>query len=157
MKDEKNKFKFKRSIPGIIKTISAEEDSELIEIYENIMVSMYASVLLFFASFVNFIVRYFFIHEGFKICIISSLVLMLLGIGFEISSRVKLPSKIMTIVISVLSFATTVFICTEYYYIIGPAVWTAAFVQVLLAMIRITKTMLYFITSAVVICSAIVF
>ncbi|MGE5627465.1 MAG: putative bifunctional diguanylate cyclase/phosphodiesterase [Solirubrobacterales bacterium] len=155
MKDENKKFK--RNIPGIIKAISYEEDPELIGIYENIMVSMFASVLLFSASIVNFIVRYYLIQESFTACIFSSSILLMLGIGFEIASRAKLTSKTMTIVISMLSFATTVFICTDYYYIIGPAVWTAAFIQVLLAMIRITKTMLYFLTSAIVVCSFLVF
>jgi diguanylate cyclase (GGDEF)-like protein len=151
MKNTKKEYSIKRSITSIINAIAEEEDANLIDIYENKMVSMYASVLLFIASLVNFVVRHYIRSEDFEICLFTSLVFLLLGISFDVISRINLKGNIMTLGISVLSFITLIFICTNYYDIIGPAVWTVAFIQVLLAMMRVTKMMLYFLISAIII------
>ncbi|MBK5242954.1 MAG: ATP-binding protein, partial [Clostridium sp.] len=118
--------------------------------YENIMVSMFASVLLFFASIVNFIVRYLIQSQNFKICLLNSLLFILIGVAFEVVSRINLKTKLVTLIISGLSFLTLMYITIAFYDIIGPAIWTVAFIQLLLAMIRITKVMLYSLVLAIV-------
>lgn len=147
----------KRTIPHIIKTIGEEDNEELIGIYENIMVGMYASLLLTFASIINLIVRYYLLMEDLNTCLWASFILLIMAAAYEITTRINLKSHTMTLVISLLSFISTLYICYEFYDIIGPAVWTAAFIQVLISMTRITKMMLYFLTSAIVIANMAVF
>ena len=151
MKSNKNKYFIKRNIPKIIKAIEQEaEDSNLTSMYENIMVSMFASILLLFASIANFIIRYLIQSQNFKICLLSSLLFLLIGVAFEVVTRFDLKTNLVTIIISGLSFLTLIFVTIAFYDIIGPAVWTVAFIQLLIAMIRITKVMLYFLVLAIV-------
>jgi diguanylate cyclase (GGDEF)-like protein len=148
MKNRKKNHSIKRTIPSILNAIAEQEDADVIGIYENIMISMYASILLFMASIINFIVRYFVQSENFNTSLNTSFVFLLLAIAFEVTTRLNLKSAAMTFIISGLSAITTIFICVGYYGIIGPAVWTAVFIQILLALVRITKVMMYFIVSA---------
>jgi len=147
----------RRTIPHILKSIALEEDADLISIYENIMVSMYVSFLLIFASIINFIVRYYILMENLNTCLLASFILLIIATAYETVTRLNLKSNTMTLVISILSFITVIYICYEFYDIIGPAVWTAALIQVLIAMTRITKMMLYFLTSAIIIANMAVF
>jgi len=147
----KNEYSIKRNIPKIIKSIQQEtEDPNMTGKYENIMVSMFASVLLFFASISNFIIRYLIQSQDLKICLLNSLLFLIIGVAFEIISRIDLKTKIVTLIISALSFLTLIFITIAFYDTIGPAIWTVAFIQLLIAMIRITKVMLYSIVFAIV-------
>ncbi|MFA9422282.1 MAG: putative bifunctional diguanylate cyclase/phosphodiesterase [Sedimentibacter sp.] len=150
MKIIKNKYDFKFNIPSVLQAIAEEDNPDVIEKYENITVSMYASILLYFAAISNFLVRYYVLEHNFKISILTSLIFLFIGIAFDISVRVNIKSRTMTLIISILSFFTSMFICIIFYDIIGPAVWTAVFIQLLLALVRVTSHMLYFISSAVI-------
>ncbi|HZK56314.1 MAG TPA: GGDEF domain-containing protein [Desulfosporosinus sp.] len=142
----------KRTIPSITKAIQeAEDNANMISMYENIIVSMYASVLLYLASIVNFIVRYLIQTQNLEICLFNSLLFLLMGIVFDVVTRVDLKTNVVTLSISGLSFLTLIFITTRFYDIIGPAVWTVSFILLLLAMIRITREMLYSLTLAILI------
>lgn len=156
-KKEKPPVYTKRSIPCILKSIAQEENEDLIGIYENILASRYISSLLVFASIISFIVRHYILLEGLNTCLMASSFLLIIAAAYEITTRINLKSKTMTLIVSILSFITTLYICYEFYDIIGPAVWTAALIQVLIAMTRITKMMLYFLTSAIVIANMAVF
>ena len=146
-----DKYSIKRNIPSIIKAIEQEtEDSNMTSKYENIMVSMVASVLLLFASIVNFIVRYLIQSHDFKICLLNSLLFLLIGVAFQVVARTNLKTNIATLIVSGLSFLTLIFITIRFYDIIGPAILTVAFIQLLIAMIRITKVMLYSVVLAIV-------
>ena len=152
MKDMKNKYYIKRTIPSIIKVIQeGAEDSNMTSKYENIMVSMFASVLLLFASIANFVVCYLIQSQNLKSSLFNSLLFLLLGMAFELVSRMDLKTNVVTLIVSGLSFVTLVYITIEFYDIIGPSIWTVAFMQLLLAMIRITKEMMYSIVLAVVV------
>jgi len=153
----KSECSIKHNIPSIIKAIQQEDDADLISNYENMMVSMYASVLLLIASIANFVVRYIIQSEDLKTSLFNSVFFLLIGLAFEISVRVRLKSQLVTIIISALSFITLMFICVSFYDIIGPAVWTVAFIQLLLAMIRITKHMLHFLAVAIFLSNVYIF
>ena len=140
----KNKYAFKRTIPNIIKAIEEEtEDSNMTSNYENIMVSMFLSISLFFISITSFIVRYLIMSQNLKTCLFDSLILLFIGIAFEIVVRVGIKTNLVTIIISGLYFLTLIIITIQFYYIIGTAVWSIAFIMLILAMIRITREMLY--------------
>ena len=146
----KNEY-IKRTIPGVINAINALEDADKISKYENILVSIYASNLLYLAAIANFIVRYIIFSENLTNCLIDSLIFFLLGITFDIITRISLKTYLVTLYIAILSLLTFIFIAVNFYYIIGPALWTAGFIQLLLAMIRITRTMLYYVVAAILI------
>ena len=144
MKNMKNKYAFKRNIPNIIKAIEEEaEDSNMTSNYENIMVSMFVSISLFFISITSFVVRYLILSQNLKICLLDNLILLFIGIAFEIVVRVGLKTNLVTLIISGLYFLTLIFITIQFYDIIGTAVWSIAFIMLILAMIRITRVMLY--------------
>jgi diguanylate cyclase (GGDEF)-like protein len=147
----KSDYTIKRNIPGILKAIQEEtQDLNIISKYENIMVSMFASVLLLVASIANFVVRYIIQSQNLKICLFNSLIFLLISIAFEAATRLDLKTNIVTLIISVLSFLTLIFITIAFYNIIGPAIWTVAFIQLMMAMIRVTKTMLYYVIFAII-------
>lgn len=147
----KNEYIFRRTITGVIDAINTLEDADNISKYENILVSIFASNLLYLAAVANFLVRYIIYSENLTNCLIDSIILFLLGITFDIITRMKLKTYLVTFYIAILSFLTFIFIAVNFYYIIGPALWTAGFIQLLLAMIRITRTMLYYTVAAILI------
>jgi len=147
----KNEYIFRRTIPGVIDAINTLEDADNISKYENILVSIFASNLLYIAAVANFIVRYIIYSENLTNCLIDSIIFLLLGIMFDVITRVNLKTYLVTFYIAILSFLTFIFIAVNFYYIIGPALWTAGFIQLLLAMIRITRTMLYYTVAAILI------
>ena len=64
MKPSKNEPLIKNTIPGIIKAIQqAGEDKNKISDLENLLISMYASSLLFLAAIANFIVLFFILSQ----------------------------------------------------------------------------------------------
>lgn len=142
----------KRTIPNVIRLMQdAVGDNDRIGYYENIMVTIYATVLLVVAALMNFLVRYFILTLNFQDSIIDSLIFFLIGIAFFIVVKINIKIKLMTLLISGLSLITSVYISIRFYDIIGPAIWTVAFIQISLALIRITKTMLYALELAVLI------
>ena len=145
----KNKYKSRCTIPSIIKAIQETEDAAEINKYENMLVSMYSSVLMFLASIVNFVVYYLIQSQRLSICLFNSLLFLIIGILFEVVVRIGLKDNLVTPIISGLSCLTLVFITIRFYDIIGPAVWTIAFIQLMLAMMRITRVMLYYIAFAI--------
>lgn len=144
----KNEYPFRRTIPGVIDAINTLEDADNISKYENILVSIFASNLLYIAAVANFIVRYIIYSENLTNCLIDSILFLLLGIMFDVITRVNLKTHLVTFSIAILSFLTFIFITVRLYDIIGPALWTIGFIQLLLAMIRITRTMLFYMLAA---------
>ena len=147
----KNEYDFKRTIAGVINAINAAEDADKISIYENILVSIYASNLLYIAAISNFLVRYIIYSINLTSCLIDSIIFLILGITYDVITRVNLKTQRVTFFIAILSFLTFIFVAVRFYDIIGPALWTVGFIQLFLAMIRITRTMLYYIIAAILI------
>lgn len=145
----KNEYTIKRTIPSIINAIQEAEDADKISNYENIMVSIYGSILLYLASVANFVVRYLIQSENLGACLVDSLIFLLLGIAYDVVTRMGLKTNLATLIIAILTFLTFIFITLNLYEIIGPAIWTVGFIQFLLAMIRITRTMLYSVSLAI--------
>ena len=151
MKYNGNKYSNKRNIPSIIKAIQQETaDSNMTIEFENIMVSMFASVLLFLASIANFVIRYIVQSQNLKVCLFNTLLFLFIGIAFEVVTRMGLRANLVTLIISGLSFSTLIYITIAFYDVIGPAIWTVAFIQLLMAMIRITKVMMYSLVLAII-------
>ncbi|MGV8907232.1 MAG: putative bifunctional diguanylate cyclase/phosphodiesterase [Acetobacterium sp.] len=146
------------TVPEVIRLMQeAAGDNDRIGYYENIMVMMYSSVLLLGAAIMSFVVRYFIQANNFQDSIRDSIIFFLLGTAFSIAIRINIKVKQVTLIISALSLVTLVFIAIAFYDIIGPAVWTGVFIMMSLALMRITKTMLYALEIGVLIAGVLVF
>lgn len=151
MKKTKNELSDTHTVLHILRAIVEEEDADKINIYENIMVRMCESILLFIASATNFVIRYFILQNALKISLYTSMVFLIPAIAFAAMTRVNPKSNIMTLIIFILAFIISIFVSIVHYDIIGPAIWTVAFIQILLVLTRTTKTVLYFIASVLII------
>lgn len=132
-----------KKIPNILNKINESAgDLTQISFYENVLVSMYASSLLIIAAIANFLVRFYLQKFSLSESLIDSVIFVFLGIIFTVVVKLKINVIIMNWIIAILSGLTLVFICVRFYDVIGPAIWTVAFIQLSLALVRITKTML---------------
>lgn len=148
-KQTMNKIK---TIPDVLNKINESTgDRALISYYENIMVSMYASSLLFIAAIVNFLVRFNLQQFSIGQSLVDSLFFILLAILFWFVVKIKINVKIMNWIIAILSGLTLIYIFIRFYDVIGPAVWTVAFIQLSLALVRISKSMLMVLELATII------
>jgi len=137
----------KKLIPGIFEAIRTADVWDIGH-YENIMVSRYVSALLYGAAIVNFIVRHFFLAQGIGGSLLDSLAFILLGVSFRVIVKIGRDDRRISRIIGVLSFITLLYYTLRFYSLLGPAVWVAAFIQLILAMICITKAMYYGVCAA---------
>ena len=130
------------NISDVIKKISDSNDEIAIVKYENMLFRKFYSPVLFLGSILNFIVIYVVLHQDIKNTLINSLFLMgfslLLQFFSLIISNERLKSFIFTIILS----SMLIFIVARFYFIIGPAVWSIAFMLIMISMLRINKSML---------------
>lgn len=132
------------TVPTVIQKINESlGDDEQVTYYENILVGMYASVLLFVAVIANIVMGYLYFQIPLFYIIQNALVFFFLGMTFSLVVRINLPVKTVDYILSGLGLVTNVYISINFYQIIGPAVWTVATIQLALAMTRMTKTLLY--------------
>ncbi|MFZ5944958.1 MAG: sensor histidine kinase [Bacillota bacterium] len=139
----RNRHPIRLTIPNIIKYIREAEDADTISHYENVMVSTYMTTLLYFGTIATIIVQFFFKSQNLKESVFDSLFFLFVAIAFEVIIRADLKTNLVTLVISGLSALTFFFIVIRFYDLIGGTVWIVAFIQLILAMIPITRVMLY--------------
>mgnify|MGYP001573227403 CR=1 FL=1 len=112
------------NISDVIRKINDSNEEMVIVKYENILFQKFCSLILFLGSILNLVVIYLILHQNIKDTLINSLFLMgfslLLELFSVIISNERLKSYIFTMILS----AMLVFMVLNFYYIIGPAVWT---------------------------------
>ena len=136
---ESTKMKLMPAIFNAIRTTDLWEISH----YENIMVSRYASSLLYAAALANLFVRHYTLSQGIWENLWDTFAFILLGTAFHIVVKIGLDERRISRIVGVLSFITPLYYTIRFYPLLGPAVWIAIFIQLILAMIRITKEMYY--------------
>ena len=139
-------------MPAIFEQLNAADDPSQILYYQNMISCMLAAPLLFFGAFANLIVVYFLWGNDLTAVLVNSGIFLLLGLIFELISRKKLDSDLFDHLISLSQSLCLAFIVVRYYHIIGPAVWSVAFVMIIIAMMRLKITMLYYIAATTFIC-----
>lgn len=137
-----NTYPMKVNVPKLIIAINESDNIEEINRLENILLCIYASPLLLLASVSNFIIRYILWNEAIGEIWVDSCIFLLLAIIFEVISRLKLSSTIITIFISVMYSTWFVFVSLRFYERIGPAIWTLAILHIILAIAHINRIML---------------
>ncbi|OCZ49600.1 ATP-binding protein [Dehalobacter sp. TeCB1] len=137
-----NRYSKMRTIPDVLSSLRETQDANLMSYYENIIVSMYTSVLLLLAALVNFVFRYFYLATDWQACSIDSLVLLVLALGFHVVPKMDLDMERVTWMISGLSSVTLLFLTVRLYDIIGQALLTFAYILLMLAMMRVTRIMM---------------
>jgi diguanylate cyclase (GGDEF)-like protein len=145
-------LKFKRTMPAVFDRLNAADDPSRIFYYQNIIVCMFVSPLLFFGAIANIVIVYFFWGGDLTAVLINSGIFFLLGLTFELISRKELSSALFDHLLSLSQSICLAFIVVRYYHIIGPAVWSVAFVMIILAMMRLKITMLYYIAATTFFC-----
>ncbi|PKM59465.1 MAG: hypothetical protein CVU99_13285 [Firmicutes bacterium HGW-Firmicutes-4] len=143
---------FKRTMPAVFELLNAADDPSQILYYQNIISCMLAAPLLFFGAIANIVIVYFFWGGDLTAALINSGIFFLLGLIFELISRKELDSDLFDHLLSLSQSICLAFIVVRYYHIIGPAVWSIAFVMIILAMMRLKITMLYYIAATTFIC-----
>lgn len=129
-------------VPSIIKRIDASCDKGKTIEYENILIRMFTSPILFFASIIIFSFRYFILNEKTTFVIIDSLILLGFAILIELYSRKSKNENIKEYVLSIIVSIVLVFIRIRFYSLFGPAIWTLSACMIVISLIRIRKTML---------------
>lgn len=154
----RHKDKIKRTIPAMLNSFQEAEAPEQANRLENILVSMYASILLTLMAIGN-LAAYFYVvpfHPYFKNSIWDSFWLFFFAASFETATRIGLRDGFVTLLVSFLSSVTLIFITVRFYPVLGPAVWTLFFIFLLLALIRIVKVMLIFLVSSIFLCNLVI-
>ncbi|UYO63349.1 EAL domain-containing protein [Acetobacterium wieringae] len=147
-----NNIKFKRTIPVVFDLLNAEDDPAQILYYQNLITCMWASPLLFLGALANIIVVYFFWGGNLVEVLLNSGIFLLLGLSFEFISRKELTINLFDHLVSLTQSITLAFIVVQYYQIIGPAVWSVSFVMIILSLMRLKITMLYYIAITTFVC-----
>lgn len=150
----KRRYNVRRTIPDVLNAIRDAKDVDEVSYYENIMVGMYASLLLLIAAIANYVVAYVVQSQPLGMTLFNSFTFLFLSVAFDAATRINLETNKTTLIISVLSFITLVFTTIKFYDIIGPTIWAVAFILILLSMIRITRIMLYTVAAAMLISGA---
>jgi|GEM_PF-732344 len=145
-------LKFKRTMPAVFALLNAADDPSRILYYQNILTCMFAAPLLFCGVFANIIVVYFFWSGDLTSVLVNSGIFLLLGLTFELISRKEMDIDLFDHLLSLSQSICLAFIVVQYYHIIGPAVWTVSFVMIIIAMMRLKITMLYYIAATTFIC-----
>ena len=133
------KYTGRRTASNIARKILEAKDMEELTYYEDIMISVYASSLLVLAGIANFLVRYFILESDPVTVIVDSLLFFLLAFAFDVITRLDLKNHIVTIISTILSSLTIVMLTVRLYEVIGPAVLTAAVIQLIISLTRISK------------------
>lgn len=147
----KHSYEVRRTIPNIINAIREARDIDEVSYYENIMVSIFASILLFLATIATFTIAYFMRTQPLRETLINGFTYLFLSVAFDAVTRLKLKTTTTTIMVSILSGLTLIFTTFRFYDDIGSAIWYVAFILILLSMIRITRTMLCMIAASMLI------
>lgn len=116
------------TIPEILRKFREADNAESIRRYEITIACIYASSLLNISAIVSFAARYFYESHNWPDYVADSLVLLLAGVTF--SALPVLQSRRIPYILSpALTLVVFVFVTVRFHYLIGPAVWTFAFIQ----------------------------
>lgn len=149
---EKSMF-YLKTIRHLLNNINNTFEDELRTKYENQLLCIFASIIIFLVIPIYVLLSHFALHyEPFDI-IINTSILFLIFVGFQILLRVKtrvnLASDIITI-IYILWFFLSVF---RMHHLFGPSIWTLACIMIVISLFRIKRKMRLWISVAVALVS----
>lgn len=137
--------KVPKTIPGIIKIINESNDIDTIIAMENYIGCYYAGPLVFIGIFFNYYIFYILMHFELRYVMKDCVSLLILSLCFIITPYLKLKTKIITHWVSLLFSVLLIYLTVRFYRFMGPTIWTIAFIEIILASARITKTMLNYV------------
>ena len=142
----------KRTVPELLKAIDAAESPMDIKHYENLLVCFFASPILFVMALSNLFFSNAIVHTEINIIFMECAILFAGGVCFEILSRIPRNPSFHEHLISILYGAILCFVVIFYYPVIGPSVWTVAFIMMVISMLRISRLMLVYMTFSTFAC-----
>ncbi len=133
----------KKSYVGhiILQNAAFKDESEL-SFYTNKLTSLFYFPILMFTSIINLSFFSFFPYQSFGATLVDSLVLLGLGHAFYMASHLFVKETVKAHTFNVLVIFLLVYMLFRFYNHIGPAVWTASFIFIMLAMSRNDRKML---------------
>ena len=134
------------NIFDVIRKISDSSEEMIILKYENIMLTIIASPILLLGSISNFLGMHFIWKEDINITLVNSFLLFIFYLAFELFSRIIQNEKLKSLIFTLLFSSVLVFIVIRYYHLMGAAVWTISMFLIMLAMVRLKKSMLILIS-----------
>jgi diguanylate cyclase (GGDEF)-like protein len=144
-------YDVKKNIPDTIKAINNTYDIKQITYYENQLACMLSSPLLFLSVLVRIVHMIINKTEDKTNIIINMIILLCIGISFELLRRAKLKVDLVSKMIAVLFAFWFLFIYIRMYHVFGPAVWTIAVIQIIFSMSRLRKGIAVFTTPITII------
>ena len=131
-----------KSIPQMFHELHSADDAKTIRKYEYTIACIYAFSLLCLAAVGSYVARHLLERQNWVNYFLDSLVLLSAGIAFSALPWIDLKRGTY-ILSSALTLLVFIFVTVRFYYLIGPAVWTFAFIQCMLTMFWTSRLKLY--------------
>jgi len=138
-----------QNVLDVIRKMNESSDEITILKYENILIRMTCSPILFFGSILNFIISYIVLNEDLNISLINSIVLLGFYFLLEFVSTIMRSEEFKAHNISLIFAAVLIFSVIRFYHLIGNSVWTIAIILIMISMVRIKRSMLIIISGTI--------
>ncbi|MBN2852625.1 MAG: diguanylate cyclase, partial [Clostridia bacterium] len=106
------------------------------------LIEIFLFPVMLFGAVAGFVFRYWILQEKLSQCLVDSLILLILGILLFSFSRVIKNEDLKSNLFSVILALFQIFLIFRLYYLIGPTIWTACFILIIISMLRMKKTMM---------------
>ena len=134
----------KHDIFNLIKASNLAEDDLHRSKYYNTFLCLLASIFLLISSAINFIFGYLISNGNILFVTIDSIILLILGICFEVIRRTIKGNNKEVHFISALYCAFFVFFLVRYYTIVGPLLWVVGIINIFLSILHYTRVMMVY-------------
>ncbi|MBP7174607.1 MAG: EAL domain-containing protein [Thermoclostridium sp.] len=144
-------LKMRRNVPSVLKAIDASNDEKQIELYENILTALFASPVLVVGIITHIIIRNLLWHQPIQDTLYSSIFYLSIAALFELVTRVQIKPRHMTHFVSILINLWFLYTIDHFFINVTPAVLTMGFIQIILALSRTNRIMLYYVGASLII------
>ncbi len=129
---------FTLTVPNVIKELNKFDSDISYTKNFNKLLCMFISPILFLCVIITPMFGILVQNRPISEIFIDSIFFFLFGVCFEILMRINIKVKLATHLISILYNITLLYAVIMFYYIIGPAIWTFAFILLVLSLAQIS-------------------
>lgn len=137
---QRKKRKF--SVPGVLEDIKHSLNAKEYQKNFDTLFCMFMSPILIFCAISIPLFGYFVLKRPTQDLVLEVLVMFILAVAFEVLLRAKIKQIIRHHLVSLFYSVTFLFAVVRFYPLVGPALWTFAFVQIILSLSQNSQTML---------------
>ncbi len=132
----------KITISRLIEKMDEATDEFIILGYENSLIRLFISPMLFLGSFVLFMFRFIYMHENLAIVLTDALILFSMGIFSETYLKMAKNEEMKSHVSSAFLAVLLSFMVVRLYYLVGTALIMFSIAIIILSIVRMKKEML---------------